>query len=304
MASAPGHGAETRYPGWWSGLLVAQRVDGSQGCGSRGRVDAKEQADGEGEAEGEGNGGGFDDGPESGDLDLADQVAEQDAGDSADHREHDGLEHELEGDVGPAGSDGLADADFAGALGHRRHELPRWPRRRRPSHRLGPQAHIAYVGARLDSTPGGERLAGYLDGLRHADLPVDRSLILPGQFNSDDGRAAVKLLHRDDRPTAIFAACDAVAFGIYDACHEQNIRIPEDVSIVGFDDALGGELVWPHLTTVRQPLTEMGRNAVRACVQAVQGKSYSSPPVELATTLVVRESTARAVAPPVAAAQR
>lgn len=153
---------------------------------------------------------------------------------------------------------------------------------------------IAYVGARLDSTPGSERLAGYLDGLRHADLPVDRSLILPGLFNSDDGRAAVALLQRDDPPTALFGASDAVAFGIYDACHEQGIRIPQDVSIVGFDDALGGELVWPHLTTVRQPLTEMGRHAVRTCVTSVRTKSYYSPPVELATTLVVRDSTAPA----------
>ncbi|MCA0294815.1 MAG: LacI family transcriptional regulator [Actinobacteria bacterium] len=150
---------------------------------------------------------------------------------------------------------------------------------------------IAYVGANLDSTPGGERLAGYLDGLRNADIPVDRSLIVPGRFNSDDGRAAVSLLRRSDPPTAIFAASDAVAFGVYDACHEQGVRIPDDVSVVGFDDGQGGELVWPHLTTVRQPLVEMGRHAVGICISAVQDKSLTPPPVELATNLVVRNST-------------
>lgn len=151
--------------------------------------------------------------------------------------------------------------------------------------------HIAYVGARLDSTPGSERLAGYLDALRHADLPVDRSLILPGRFTSDDGRAAARLLERENPPTAIFAASDAVAFGLYDACHEQGIHIPEDVSIVGFDDALGGELVWPHLTTVRQPLMEMGRHAVRICITAVQTEGRGTPPIELTTSLVIRDST-------------
>ncbi len=150
---------------------------------------------------------------------------------------------------------------------------------------------IAYIGANPDSTPGGERLAGYLDSLRSADLPVDQSLIMPGRFTSDDGRKATYLLRLDNPPTAIFAASDAVAFGIYDACHEYKIRIPEDVSIVGFDDGLGGELVWPHLTTVRQPLLEMGRHAIRTCITAVQTKTLSALPVELATTLVVRDST-------------
>jgi len=151
---------------------------------------------------------------------------------------------------------------------------------------------IAYVGANLQSTPGGDRLAGYLDALRQAGIEVDPRLILPGRFHSDDGHAAAALLTMADPPTAVFAAADSVAFGFYDACHELGIRIPEDVSVVGFDDGLGGELVWPHLTTVRQPLVEMGRHAVRTCVSAVRSRRPASPPVELTTTLVIRNSTA------------
>lgn len=153
---------------------------------------------------------------------------------------------------------------------------------------------IAYVGGNLESTPGGERLAGYLDALRKAGIDSDPDLILPGRFNSDDGRAAGNLFKSKKRPTAVFAASDAVAFGFYDICHELNLRIPTDVSVVGFDDALGGELVWPHLTTVRQPLIEMGREAVRSCVVSVQSGRAAAPPMELATSLIVRASTAPA----------
>ncbi|MFZ0531490.1 MAG: LacI family DNA-binding transcriptional regulator [Propionicimonas sp.] len=151
---------------------------------------------------------------------------------------------------------------------------------------------IAYVGAILESTPGGERLAGYLDALRKAGIDPDPDLILPGRFHSDDGRAAGRLLTGKDRPTAIFAASDAVAFGLYDLCHELGVRIPDDVSVVGFDDALGGELVWPHLTSVRQPLVDMGRHAIRSAVVSVLSGGSVAPPIELATTLMVRASTA------------
>ncbi len=156
---------------------------------------------------------------------------------------------------------------------------------------------IAYVGANLESTPGGERLAGYLDALRQTGITPDPELIVPGSFDLASGHDAVRLLEGRNRPTAVFAASDAVAFGFYDACHQNGFRIPQDVSVVGFDDALGSELVWPHLTTVRQPLQEMGRHAVRTCVAAVRSSKPPAPPVELATTLIIRDSTA----PPAAA---
>lgn len=151
---------------------------------------------------------------------------------------------------------------------------------------------IAFAGANLQSRPGGDRLAGYLDALRGAGIDADQSLILPGTFDSEDGTAAIRLLSVADPPTAVFAAADAVAFGFYDACHERGIRIPDDISVVGFNDGLGGELVWPHLTTVRQPLVEMGRHAVRTAVTAVRTGLHSGLPVELSTTLIVRGSTA------------
>jgi len=151
---------------------------------------------------------------------------------------------------------------------------------------------IAFIGAAVESAPGGERLAGYLDALRQAGIDADPQLIVPGSFDLASGHHAVRLLDTPKPPTAVFAASDAVAFGFYDACHQQGIRIPEDVSVVGFDDALGSELVWPHLTTVRQPLPEMGRHAVRTCVAAVRSGKPPAPPIELATTLIIRDSTA------------
>ncbi len=153
---------------------------------------------------------------------------------------------------------------------------------------------IAFAGANFQSTPGGERLAGYLDALRRARIDVDEQLILPGHFRSDDGHAAARMLALPDPPTALFAASDSVAFGFYDACHELAVRIPEDISVVGFDDGVGSELVWPHLTTVRQPLVDMGRHAMRACVSAIRTGQSATPAVELTTTLVVRSSTSEA----------
>jgi LacI family transcriptional regulator len=151
---------------------------------------------------------------------------------------------------------------------------------------------IAFVGAMLESTPGGERLAGFRFAMESAGIKVDPAHVVPGQFNSRSGFACREILGQADRPTAIFAASDSVALGVLQAAHEVGLRVPDDLSVIGFDDSYAAVAATPPLTTVRQPLMDMGRLAMRSAMTFIRGEQRIGPHVELATTLVERASTA------------
>ncbi|MFC8850884.1 MULTISPECIES: LacI family DNA-binding transcriptional regulator [unclassified Micromonospora] len=139
------------------------------------------------------------------------------------------------------------------------------------------------------------RLDGYRAALDTVGVAVDDALIRPGNFYHESGYAAgTQLLALPDPPTAIFASSDQMALGVYEAVRKRGLRVPDDVSVVGFDDL--PEVRWcsPPLTTVRQPLAEMGMLAARTVLRLARGERIESPRVELATELVVRDS----VAPP------
>lgn len=137
------------------------------------------------------------------------------------------------------------------------------------------------------------RLAGYLSALSEAGLRADDDLIVSSQFTYAGGRASgARLLDLPDRPTAIFASGDEIALGILEEARRRAIRVPEDLSIVGFDDTYLASRSAPPLTTVAQPLMEMGRLAVRTLSQLINGTFLGTSHLELATHLVVRESTA------------
>jgi LacI family transcriptional regulator len=117
-----------------------------------------------------------------------------------------------------------------------------------------------------------------------------------GRFEYSDGVAGgAALLDLPQAPTAVFAGSDEMALGVVEAARERGLRIPEDLSIVGFDDTLLARMASPPLTTVRQPLREMGQVAVRTALRLVAGETIESHHVELATQLVVRSSTAPVV---------
>ncbi len=142
-----------------------------------------------------------------------------------------------------------------------------------------------------------ERVNGFHAALAGAGIAPDRSLEIPSNFEIDGGyAAAVELLDRPDRPTAIFGFNDNIAIGVIRAARERGIRIPEDLSVVGFDDAEEAVLVTPTLTTVRQPLQEMGRMAVSLLSRLLEKQSVEGLRVELATRLVPRESSGPAPA--------
>ncbi|MFR9780214.1 LacI family DNA-binding transcriptional regulator [Micromonospora sp. MS34] len=135
------------------------------------------------------------------------------------------------------------------------------------------------------------RMDGYRAALDAAGLPVDDALVHQGDFYHESGFAAgTRLLGLADPPTAIFAGCDQMALGVYEAVRRRGLRVGDDVSVVGFDDL--PEVRWcsPPLTTVRQPLAEMGMLAARTVLRLAQGEPVESRRIELATELVVRDS--------------
>jgi LacI family transcriptional regulator, xylobiose transport system transcriptional regulator len=126
-----------------------------------------------------------------------------------------------------------------------------------------------------------------------AGVAVDPSLVSHGPFQVDEGIGiGRRLLARHDRPTAIITGNDLQALGAYQAAREAKLHIPEDLSVVGFDDLPVARWVSPPLTTIRQPLIEMAEAAAELVVALARGEEPPQMRVELATELIVRESTA------------
>jgi LacI family transcriptional regulator len=138
-----------------------------------------------------------------------------------------------------------------------------------------------------------ERLDGYRASLAEAGVLPEAGLVVDGDFLIESGYAgACALLDLPEPPTAIFAFNDGMAVGAWRAARERGVRIPSDLSLVGFDDSEVSRMVMPSLTTVRQPLEELGRMAVSLLMRLVDGLRVEALTVKLETKLVVRASTA------------
>lgn len=154
-------------------------------------------------------------------------------------------------------------------------------------------SRIGFLGGPEAAECNQARLHGYMAALMAKDVTVDPSYVLSGSFRSDHGARGLKaLLSLAEPPTAIFAASDSIALGVLGEARRNGLRIPEDLSLVGFDGTYQAEESIPPLTSVAQPLQEMGRAALRAVLRQLHGEALDSQRVELATHLVVRESTA------------
>jgi len=138
-----------------------------------------------------------------------------------------------------------------------------------------------------------DRLAGYRSAMVAADLPLIPEYVQPGDFLLESGeRAAEALLALPHPPTAIFACSDAMAIGVLRVARRRGLSVPEDLSVVGFDDVEIARVAMPELTTVRQPLREVGRQAISLLFRQIEGRPLSAHRVELSARLVVRASTA------------
>jgi LacI family transcriptional regulator, galactose operon repressor len=138
-----------------------------------------------------------------------------------------------------------------------------------------------------------DRRRGYFAALAEAGIARDPELEIESNFELRGGvDAAQRLLDLADPPTAIFCFNDNMAIGAMRVARERGIRVPEDLSIIGFDDLDEAGIVNPALTTIRQPLAEMGRMAISLLMRLLEDQPIETLHIELATRLVIRESTA------------
>ncbi len=150
---------------------------------------------------------------------------------------------------------------------------------------------IGFITGLLRYRAGSDRLEGYRLALTQAGVPFDWTLVVTGDFSRRSGyEGAMALMRLPEPPTAIFASNDVSAFGALDALRDLGLRVPEDVSLVGFDDIPAAAETRPPLTTVRQPLVEMGRRGAELVLALLEGKADVSQRIELSTRLIIRES--------------
>ena len=151
---------------------------------------------------------------------------------------------------------------------------------------------IAMLTGRPDLQSAQLRERGYRDALAAAGLPIDENLVRLGAYDAAiSAKSAQELLTSDRPPTAIFAANDISAIATLEVAAELGLRVPEDVSVVGFDNIPESALCTPPLTTVDQPIREMGRRAIDVLIQLIRGEPAPETHLTLATNLVVRQST-------------
>lgn len=137
------------------------------------------------------------------------------------------------------------------------------------------------------------RLDGYQAALRYYGLPYDPALVLPGNFENAGGEAvAARFLALDQPPTAIFACNDTMALGAMGELRRHGLCIPDDVSVIGFDDVPEASHSYPPLTTIRQPLWEMGKLAADYICGVIDSADQTILQLTMATELIVRQSTA------------
>jgi LacI family transcriptional regulator len=137
-----------------------------------------------------------------------------------------------------------------------------------------------------------QRLKGYTQALLDAGLQLEPDLVIEGDLQQQSGALAVESLLTQKRPfSAIFAANDQMAFGVRLALFRRGIRVPDDVSLVGFDDETTAAFMIPPLTTVRQPARDMGQAAAKALINLIDGKPVATQTFE--SQLIVRESVLR-----------
>ncbi|MFN8379253.1 MAG: LacI family DNA-binding transcriptional regulator [Anaerolineae bacterium] len=152
---------------------------------------------------------------------------------------------------------------------------------------------IGHISGTRQLASAGERIDGYRAALLDCGLPFDESLVAEGDFYQTGGEAgATVLLDLPEPPTAIFAANDLSALGAMDVIRARGLSIPGDISILGFDDIPHAQIAWPKLTTVRQPLAQMGRVAARLLLDQIEQPGRPVRRVTLSTDLVIRDSCA------------
>ncbi len=174
----------------------------------------------------------------------------------------------------------VAAADWAGARDATEHLIA-----------LG-HTRIGMITGPIDLSCHQDRLDGYRSALQRAGLAYDESLVRYGDSLVGSGAThGLDLLRLPEPPTAIMSGSDEQAYGVYQAARQLGVRIPDDLSVVGFDDVELCQWITPQLTTVHQPLEDMAREATRMVVDRSRGVAGPAPHLELGASIVVRDST-------------
>jgi LacI family repressor for deo operon, udp, cdd, tsx, nupC, and nupG len=154
---------------------------------------------------------------------------------------------------------------------------------------------IAFVTGPMTSRLSADRLKGYRRALRQAGVPEKSELVIFGDFTAESGVAAAEsLLAHKSLPTAVFCSNDEMAIGLSRTLKARQVRIPEQVSVIGFDDIPLARYFDPPLTTILQPKLDIGRESMKLLCDLLAGKPPAKPRVVLPYQLVVRDSTGRA----------
>jgi LacI family transcriptional regulator len=150
---------------------------------------------------------------------------------------------------------------------------------------------IATITGPLEMAVAMDRRDGYKRALLEAGLGVHPALIVAGDFTQESGyRAMLQLLGLDQRPTAVFVASDSMAVGTLRAIREAGLSVPGDIALVSFDDLPVASFADPPLTTVHQPVPELGARAVELLIERIKQPDLAPANVRLATSLVIRKS--------------
>lgn len=150
---------------------------------------------------------------------------------------------------------------------------------------------IGFITGLIGLNSAAERLKGYTAALADYDIPMRHEFIAEGDFQQAGGyHATQKLMSLKNRPTAIFASNDLSAYGAIEALRDQGLHVPVDISVIGFDDIPQSALIYPKLTTIRQPLDQMGHVAVKMLLEHIEQRVQGMRQVTLATRLIVRDS--------------
>lgn len=148
---------------------------------------------------------------------------------------------------------------------------------------------IGYIGGRTELESSNRRLMGYRESLKKAGIPVDEALIASGDYTTESGvKCTRELLSLENRPTAIFASNDQMAMGVYQVAQEVGIKIPDDLSLIGFDNIT--ESKYLGLTTVDQFIMQMGYTATQILIKIINGIPLENKTCQVQTQLIIRNS--------------
>lgn len=151
---------------------------------------------------------------------------------------------------------------------------------------------IAFIKGDPNSWDAEERFAGFKAVMNNYDLEINNDYIKTGNYQQEEGyKAAQELFNLEVKPTAVFASNDQMAMGVYKAAQENNIKIPEQLSVVGFDDIAAASHLNPPLTTVNQPTYRMGQKAVEILIKKIKGQKVSEENIVFETEFIKRNSS-------------